>query len=740
MTGVFHLRRADTTQWRLASIACTLALLLLLAACGDHPRATDEGEWVKPFEGWLPGGAPANTAVFLILDGRTRAPIEGALVQQCYEQVLGPEGWAPVAREGRTNEHGLVWFELGEEEVMEAHWVVRAEGFAPTETYGKAVQEEIELWPGQTLHGRVLDALGRPVRGMRLGYKIGCAHAPWMVEARTDADGYFVFEHAENGHDLTFDGPGVLQTYWGEGLHTLDQDPAVCVAEPGVRIEGRITGVNIRDLDPGVVRSIIHMRGVVAPVRPDGTFTLDGVEPDTEIELHELPERGALRFPIEVRRGVPLHWDTTRWKSDLPTDPDVETIEVRLEVVDAQGAAVRPTSVRAYRAGDALEVDFAYHDSDAEDPARDPLVMHLAPGAYDLIVGAETERWFGAAQRIEVTAEKATSPFVLRAHEQPRLVVTGEALDLDELGADVIWAGPDGRIDMESIGIPAYMPAEVQARARVEVDGTFVWGDVGPAVGGVRHAVLRHPDVVTVRFRADADTISTIRVAGESVEWGEATGGFVQFKTHRTGRLPLSIMSRDASELVERTVEIPAAATGPVTLAPFTWPAPPDGQVTVFTVEGKPYADAQYDVDYYDEATGREVSLELMTDEHGVDRDPDLRPDRLVTWYSPRGLHRALLVGNGPWVLRPGGASLRLDVRGPAGGLAKACIMVDGELRDQDRKHDKQGEASPPGRYTLMGLEPGPHTLIVSAPGHRGEIRRVVLGENEARSIDIVLR
>lgn len=86
-----------------------------------------------------------------------------------------------------------------------------------------------------------------------------------------------------------------------------------------------------------------------------------------------------------------------------------------------------------------------------------------------------------------------------------------------------------------------------------------------------------------------------------------------------------------------------------------------------------------------------------------------------------------VLKGKSPFVLRLGSGTL--DLRLAAG---RPVCWVDGQgFRGISREDDH--------RLVIRGLDAGPHTLVVGAPGRKGKVLRVVFNEGETRRIDLTL-
>jgi hypothetical protein len=101
-----------------------------------------------------------------------------------------------------------------------------------------------------------------------------------------------------------------------------------------------------------------------------------------------------------------------------------------------------------------------------------------------------------------------------------------------------------------------------------------------------------------------------------------------------------------------------------------------------------------------------------------------LRPGALVRIGRDGCLPmRRTLAGRGPYALRWGRGGLELQVE-----PADFICLIDGELL--------MGEA---GQLAIGGLDPGRHTIVVTAKGHTGRSMRVVLKEDEVRTLGVSL-
>ncbi len=729
-----------------------LALVALLTACGETPTSTpkpapapkpEPAEWVKPYDGWLPDTAPENTAVVRVLDERTGQPIRGAVVRRHLEMEMGPAGWGPSYEEATTDEHGIAVIPIVEQRPWSAHWVVHAEGFGSDETYGVAPNEEVELLPGRNVHGRIVDAMGRAAAGIPIGYKLGCGHAPSVYDTTTDAEGRFVLRNVTRNGDVSLSGPGVLVDYYRAALRRLDETPDVHAADAAVRVTGRVVGADVADLSPRIIHSQSTTRGVAARIQDDGTFVLDGVARESMLDLYWAPEGKGQRIDSGLYHlGRPLIWDVREHgdEEDGEDEDAGKDEEIPWRVVTPDGTDAVVVDIHAYRAHDGREAD---HEYTGHGDTRSPLL--LPPGEYDVVVGDATSRWVAPSRRFVVEAGKP-QPLVVQATEQPRLVVQWNGKEPEKCTYSLAFARPDGRIDHEHIEIdgdgeedPVHLPAAAPARVRVQMDEVTRYFDVGPAADGRRVAVLEWVKPTKLRFEAPAD-VARVVLGGYEHEFVRRAGA-IELVTPLAGRVRLHIARSDEYHELdtgERLIDLPPPAGQVLRLDPLAYAAAPVGEITLLDADGKPRTNVDVDVSWFNPVTRELEQAELATDAHGDAQSQLLRTGARVMWNSRSRIdHDRVLNGAGPWTLRTGAARLALDVRGPDGALREAAVLFSNEVLAQDND-DFDSEADD-GRFTFDTLRAGAYRLVIAAPGHRSQERRIVLAEGQRRTIEVLL-
>ena len=266
------------------------------------------------------------------------------------------------------------------------------------------------------------------------------------------------------------------------------------------------------------------------------------------------------------------------------------------------------------------------------------------------------------------------------------------------------WVASSAELKREEMQRVANDQAEAVVRA--EAHGLVRHFPVGPAVDGQRRVTVKWP--ATKRIEADFGRRFDLSLR-HAVGIQAATG---VLETHVSGRVMLVVRDTALGEQ-EIPVEVPDRPGAVVRVPANALLAP--GRLRVTCTDGTPFA-----------KTWLRINGELeRLDENG----------RVVSWRVKDGAAilarreghvslRRTLAGGGPHELRWGAGRLDLDVTGPAGFTA----YVNGDLFNAEGP-----------RLTVVGLDAGPHTVIVAAEGHEGRVFRVTLGEGETRAVSVAL-
>jgi len=238
-----------------------------------------------------------------------------------YLDDTRPEGIpGHLVHEATTDEQGVVSFPW-RDEYAGCHFVFDRVGYAPHVQLG-GEGDRIELSPGRTWFGRLLDAEGEPLAGVRVEYYRGCPHAPALRTWTTDTNGNFALWSIGSPEDgfLWALAPGT--TAWALSLHALPVPGDVCepvLLEPGVTVTGTAYDASGGPARGAVVYSTQDERGPKVRTAEDGSFTLVGVAPDAEVlvaapgvrldmtrtEANETPPPPAPPPPATVRVHAP---------------------------------------------------------------------------------------------------------------------------------------------------------------------------------------------------------------------------------------------------------------------------------------------------------------------------------------------------------------------------------------------------------------------------------------------------
>lgn len=245
-----------------------------------------------------------------VLDARTGRPVAGAQVTATWEKAYEHGAWAP--RDGRwtTDEHGTLVRRRPPGDEGPRHWEVRAPGYETEHEYSTGdLDGTIELEPAVAMHGRLVDVAGRPLAGVTVAWKKGCAHAPFHGQAVSDATGRFVLPDGPRQADIgTIAGPGIRFDPYNVEVAPLGVVAPLAVVEPGITVRGRVLpphGPHVLTL-----ASRQEERGPLLELAPHGGFCLPHVEPGSELLVWDLELPGTGPEPVDA---APLVIDLDEW-------------------------------------------------------------------------------------------------------------------------------------------------------------------------------------------------------------------------------------------------------------------------------------------------------------------------------------------------------------------------------------------------------------------------------------------
>ncbi|MFI5402266.1 MAG: hypothetical protein ACHQ1G_04965, partial [Planctomycetota bacterium] len=252
-----------------------LCVLLVLPACAGR-------EWVRDYDGHVPWTNPSSVYAVMVVGAATGRPLDGVSVRLCREDTRPAALPGELVHEARTDEYGVVSFPW-RDEYAGCHFVFDHPGYAPeNELGGGGDWSEIRLLPGEEWHGQLLDAQGRPARGVTVELFAGCPHSPTVRTATTDAEGRFVLQDVAAAGQWTLwaPAPDAAADYWpGRFLPVPGRVLEPVRLPPGVTVTGTAYDATGRPAPGVVVYSTQTDRGPKTVTRADGTFTLLGVAP-----------------------------------------------------------------------------------------------------------------------------------------------------------------------------------------------------------------------------------------------------------------------------------------------------------------------------------------------------------------------------------------------------------------------------------------------------------------------------
>ncbi len=722
-----------------------LPLLGLFGPLAPARGGEDDVE-IRPFDGLVWGGVPAEHVLFLVRDAATRRPISGAIVRRHVEMEMGDDAvWGPARGEWRTDERGLFTLDCATTEDGDAvsHWAIEAPGYAVTETYGAAGSwEVIDLEPPRDLHGVLLDALGRPARGLLVEWKVGCAHAPALRVARTDAQGRFLLQGVGRGGDVCYDGPGILADYaLPTAVGPVDLPPPVTVAAPAVTLRGRIVNAPPGVLEQAVVRGMTSSRGPLARVARDGTFVLEGVGEGDEVWLDALSkERYAALDTGDFRPGGPITWDLG------PPAPDTAEARTVRVAVRERYAAGKPDDLEgplglafdAVEGGRRTVLDLS-EDADVLDATVD-----LAPGSYDVSVAGDDRlssafrRFRTPPQRLEVRAPPAPPPAItIDLIEQPRLeVVFSNPPDDDEL---VLHVDVPGARHGFRTGDVVHLPADADALVRVA--GHLRAARVAPVERGARQVVVDPRPTAVVRLLG-LGANDTLDVQGhfgiEATEPDRLGGAAILRWTGRLGPLRLRVFF-EAGGSAETTLAVPDAPGAVLDVDVAALPRRARGRIKL----GDP---AALTLTTFDD-DGNEVHVDVPVGAWLAEHET-FTPGRTVRATRDGAVDAVWrLARTSPFRLTLPSATLRLRFPASDDVPPWPSVSVEGVgtrfdpkperwERDDDGKDVPRGDAI----VTIAGLPAGVMTAYVAPlPGFRAVEVRVRLKDGETREVTVNL-
>ena len=690
-----------------------------------------------------------------VIDETAATPVAGAAVSVHREAQHPLPGAVAAVATGTTDASGWARIAVAGKFVGEQPWIyVEAKGYAPNSGYGAAgTKDPIALRRGNDISVEVRDVFDRPVAGARVGVHLGCGHTPDVRDVVTDVEGRAVLAGVS---------PACATEVWvvAEGLESTYHDLTIAPAVEGPRpmrllpappIEGRVIGLDGKPVAGAAVGTRAFHRGPWTRTDGEGRFRLFGStglpgNDELRVETTDPPvgrkpvpgasfPRPPFGVPVTVRVAPPPKDDEE--EPPAPVAPPTTRVHV---AVRAKGAREPAAGARIAVARNADGLCLA-EDTDEEGE----VTFDLPRGAWTIYAGTpagdSTLEWAPATAPLLV-AEDGPQLVRLEVERNPFAPVDLSALP-GEVSVQVVTptrvlsVAADAETPVRQVPLPLDEPSALRCFARglvrvtplprartpqaeltvkaawfptLHVKASFVGPDGAPAEARavlVANETPKFEEAAPAREAAiEAPAEAGLRMVVEPSD------------PHLRRRVVLLPPPSDAEEVDLGLVRLEASAPAPLLLLADGSPAA--GIDVAVTNEGRVF-------------TGRTGEGGRVLD---VDQDADgaIAPGAVLHAFPlTRGLH-ALHARLDPaaatWTLRWPGSSISWSVEAEEGGaLPTAVVAIDG-----DRWALSDGETA------VGGVPPGPHEVVVTAPGRRARIYSVVLKDGEERKIVARLR
>lgn len=252
---------------------------------------------------------------------------------------------------------------------------------------------------GQDVPLRIVDWLGRPAGGAKVGFCGYCGHTPDIANATADAAGFTVLRgiDAHQGiADLYVQHPD-LHIYYGPVDWRPGDPPAVVQCGHGPTQRGRVVDHRGEPVAGAMVCGGGLHRGPWAKTGADGSFTILGAEPEDTPHKVVLPDGREITFDappgIDVVLQLPDLVDPNAYDGTCSpsreTAPALPVPAVQHRRVVVQGAPAGPVLLSAWFPG-CTEDSTQEAEGDVLVPVRGPFVVRVHAGEE----GSRAEREF----------------------------------------------------------------------------------------------------------------------------------------------------------------------------------------------------------------------------------------------------------------------------------------------------------------------------------------------------------
>jgi hypothetical protein len=669
-----------------------IGLLALLVLPGSPGRCEDDEEWTRPYLPVLPECEPLDAegpssvrSVYVWKRGEDGpVPVRDAVITGHTHRDRPTELGSRLVVTTRTDEYGIA--NIVDPSREADLWQVVAPGMSVHRPF--ELDDDIQLFfTGGDYRFRILDPDGAPLVGARVGHVLGCPHGPSTWTGTTDENGEVTLErfNLRDQGDLWIVAEGVGFGSYDVPLPMVGDgnDPPTLRTDRGVSASGLVLDEAGAAVAGVVVRDAGGPRGPVTVTDAEGRFVLYGLYKQAEVAFFD--PRSALR---ESPRRVPrprADFVVSRFTPDVP-----------LRVVLRKGRPSAPTDGEARSLVDVAVAALILHrNEDGSDTlvprAESEVPVRLVRLTDGYTVTGRTDR----GGRF-TTLLPAGSYRVTVGENSHKVVAATKTLDLPRPDAALVAFVLDRKEEPPFRKRPKEKPAPrttISLKLTARSDDILI-RDIEQTRGAfLQEGELGEDGVWRTETNGAGPTIFVIRV------WDHQP---VRIET----RLPTTPGHVDLGEVVLEPLE--------------------RRTFRAVTADGTPvpvYAVTNVDGLAVDRWAGGE------TDESRFAMDVGKRPVR------------ALVTAEG-WYPMPVMVGLETPetIRFPAGRLTFRVRDREDRPLESHACLDGRWHWIPAGKLVIRGVPDGPHTLIIGARGHIGEVRRIVIREGEAREIDARLR
>jgi hypothetical protein len=656
-----------------------------------------------------------------VVDAETGLPVVGASFVRHHEGTSeGALEHAAVLGIATTDDRGLAVIRRdddgGDEKPNDAHWVVRASGYATAIEYGSLPPPSIVLRRGETVTIRVLDPFGCPTAGARVDWIDGCSHSPALAQGLTDDDGLVrLFDVDSTRGQIWVESPagGLLEPADLDDLVGLGERLPTILLQSGPTPRGIVVDPAGHPVRGVVLRSQASGRGPVGLSRADGHFRL-GVIPSADtlwVRPFELwPDHVPLLDDVDL--SVPLRIVVTprgivrrTWKG------------ARARVVVRYPDAAPTESLFLNVRSDDGSVESVECAPVAERPRELEGVLEVAPGHGHRVIVPDQFAYEAIAEPFTL-APGAETTIPVRFVPRATLRIVGSVPH--DATVSLVPGDPMRRLD--GVDSPIALPTDARALLRVEDPlGPVRLFEVGAADGhGVRTVDVAFPAPHLIRWPPGLHAKDVSLRRGKRRLRIDADDDGLH--TYATGACEL-VLSLDGEEGTRRMpIELPG--DGPIVLQVDPRVAPRSGDTDV----------GSYRV-IAPEGTSGGFSTSVSTHGGGSWGWADGRTAatigaEIVVTMPGWVTHRWIVTKAEAREIRWGTCSIDVGVFDKEGAVVDARLVLD------DEAYAVRG-----GRLTLSGLEPGRHRLLVIAADADvgGRELDVVLAPGERRPLRVEL-